>query len=204
MRFSLLLIGVAAMMLPGADRKPDSEIEGFLPTLLEPGRRYANVEPAEGAYLRDLVRKVKAKKALEIGTSTGYSGIWIAMGLRETGGRLVTLEIDKGRYARAVENFKTVGLDALIDARLGDALAETPKVSGPLDFVFIDALKPDYLKYYEMVLPKMSKGGVIAAHNVVSHPREMQDFLDRIKSDPKVKTGIVTPGWQGFSISFVR
>lgn len=193
-------------MMPGAapERKSDDEIEGYLPSLLEPGKRFANVEPAEGAYLRNLVRKVKATKALEIGTSTGYSGIWIAMGLRETGGRLVTIDIDKGRHAAAVENFANTGLAVLIDARLGDALVVTPKVDGPLDFVFIDALKPDYLKYYELVLPKMRKGGVIVAHNVVSHPKDMADFLARIKADPKVKTEIVAPGWQGFSVSFVK
>jgi predicted O-methyltransferase YrrM len=197
---------IALAMIPGsaAERRSDSDIEGYLPSLLEPGKRFANVEPAEGTYLRNLVKKVKAAKALEIGTSTGYSGIWIAMGLRETGGRLVTIEIDKGRHAAAVENFANTGLAALIDARLGDALAETPKVDGPLDFVFIDALKSDYLKYYELVLPKMRKGGVIVAHNVVSHPQDMADFLARIKADPKVRTEIVTPGWQGFSVSFVK
>ena len=77
-------------------------------------------------------------------------------------------------------------------------------MEGPLDFVFIDALKPDYLKYYEIVLPKMRPGGVIAAHNVVSHPKDMADFLTRIKTDPKVKSEIVTPGWQGISVTYVK
>lgn len=182
----------------------DQQVEAYIPRLLAPGKRFANIEPAEGAYLRDLVKKVQARRALEIGTSTGYSGIWIAMGLRETGGKLITLEIDRERHDAAVENFRAVGLADLIDARLGDAVQETPKVEGPLDFVFLDALKSDYLLYYEIVVPKMRKGGVIAAHNVVSHPREMADFLARIKSDPRVKTEIVMPGWQGISVSFVK
>jgi predicted O-methyltransferase YrrM len=191
-------------LAPAADRLTDQQIEAYIPRLLEPGKRFANIEPAEGVYLRGLVEKVQARRALEIGTSTGYSGIWIAMGLRQTGGKLITLEIDRGRHEAALENFRAVGLADLIDARLGDAVQETPKVEGPLDFVFLDALKSDYRLYYEIVLPKMRKGGVIAAHNVVSNARDMPDFLARIKSDPRVKTEIVTPGWQGISVSFVK
>jgi caffeoyl-CoA O-methyltransferase len=193
-----------APIAPAGEPMTDRDIEAWLPRLLEPGQGYANIEPAEGAYLRSLVVKVGAKRALELGTSTGYSGIWIAMGLRQTGGRLTTIEIDRGRHASAVENFKAAGLAGLIDARLADALRETAKVEGPLDFVFIDALKPDYLKYYEMVLPKMRRGGVITAHNVVSNRRDMAGFLERIQSDPKVRSEIVTPGWQGISVSFVK
>ncbi len=182
----------------------DEELDEYLRLMQKPARRYSNIEPAEGAYLRDLVRKEQAKLALEIGTSTGYSGIWIARGLRETGGKLITLEIDQGRHAAAVENFRATGFDDIVEANLGDALEETVKVQGRFDLVFIDALKSDYLNYYEMVLRKVRKGGVIVAHNVVSHPKEMADFLERIESDPAVRTAIVTPGWQGFSVSWVK
>ena len=188
----------------GAGPKSDQEIEAWLPALLVPGKKYANIEPAEGAYLRDLVRKVRARRVLEVGTSTGYSGIWMLMGLRQTGGRLITLEIDPGRHKSANENFRAAGLDTLVDSRLGDALQAIPTVDGPLDLVFIDAAKNDYLKYYELALPKVRKGGVIVAHNTASHPNDMRDFLDRIQSDPKVATELVTPGWQGFSVSFVK
>jgi caffeoyl-CoA O-methyltransferase len=197
----LICLGLAGY---GADSLPDAEIDAHLKAMQEPGQRFANIEAAEGAYLQELVKKVNAKKVLEIGTSTGYSGIWMARGLRETGGRLISIEIDQGRHRQAVENFRKVGLRALADLRLGDALQEVPRVEGPLDLVFIDALKSDYLKYYEMVLPKMRPGGIIVAHNVESHPQDMQDFLQRIRNDPKVKTEIVKPGWQGFSVSVVQ
>jgi predicted O-methyltransferase YrrM len=199
----LSLVGFAVPAATGADRKTDREIEAWLPSLLATAR-YANIEPSEGAYLRDMVTKLKVQRALEIGTSTGYSGIWIAMGLRETGGRLITVEIDPARHAKAREHFHFVGLADRIDARLGDALKEVPSVGGPLDLVFLDALKSDYLKYYEMVLPKMRRGGAIVAHNVKSHPKDMADFLERIQSDPKVSTEIVTPGRQGFSVSILK
>ena len=203
MYLSVLLVLLSFLTCAAEPPKSDAEIEAYLPTILAKDR-YANIEPVEGAYLRDLVKKVHARRALEIGTSTGYSGSWIALGLRETGGKLITIEIDAPRHNKAVSHFRATGLADLIDARLGDALVESPKVEGPLDFVFIDALKPDYLKYYEIVLPKMRPGGVIAAHNVVSHPKDMADFLTRIKTDPKVKSEIVTPGWQGISITYVK
>ena len=203
MRIGIVCGCAAAAMAAGA--LSEQAILAHLDRMMStPGQRYANIEKAEGAYMRDLVRKVNTKRAVEVGTSTGYSGIWIALALKETGGRLVTLEIDKGRHDVAVANFKAVGVDGLIDARLGDALAEIPKVEGPLEFAFIDAAKDQYLKYYELILPKMRKGGVIVAHNVKSHPEPMRDFLTRIGNDPKVRTEIVSPGYQGFSVSWVK
>ncbi len=163
-----------------------------------------NVAPKEGEALSDLARKVGAKRALEIGTSNGYSGIWIALGLRETGGKLITLEIDRGRYELALRNFHAAGVAGLVDARLGDALEEIPKIDGPLDFVFIDAGKSDYLRYLRLVLPKMRKGGVIVAHNVHDIPGPMRDFLEEIRSNPALKTEFVSAGPSGLSVSYTK
>lgn len=192
------------LALAAAGRLTDAEIETYLKTMLVPGKYFQNIEAGEGVYLRDLVKRLEAKRVLEIGTSTGYSGIWLAMGLRQTGGRLITIEINEKRHAAAEENFRATGLLELADLRLGDALVETGKIAGPFDLVFIDALKSDYLRYYEMVLPKMRRGGAIVAHNVKSHPKDMAGFLARVQSDPAVRTEIVTPGWQGFSVSYVK
>lgn len=200
----LALSCLAAAALPGSEPKTDAEIEAHLESMRAPGKRYQNIEPSEGAYLRQLVKQLKAKRVLEIGTSTGYSGVWIAWGLRETGGKLITIEINEQRHATAKENFKATGLAGLVDARLGDAREEVKKIEGPFDLVFIDALKSDYLSYYELVLPKIRRGGAIVAHNVKSHAQAMADFLERIQSDPAVKTEIVAPGWQGFSVSYVK
>ena len=163
-----------------------------------------NVAPREGEFLSDLARKVGARRALEIGTSNGYSGIWIALGLRETGGKLITLEIDGGRHSLALKNFQAAGVTSIIDARLCDALKEIPKIDGPLDFVFIDANKSDYLQYLRLVLPKMSKGGVITAHNVHDYPEPMRDFLEEIRSNPALKTEFVSAGPSGLSVSYVK
>lgn len=163
-----------------------------------------NVAPAEGEFLSNLARKANAKRALEIGTSNGYSGIWIALGLRETGGRLITLEIDRGRHGLALKNFRAAGVDGMIEARLGDALKEILKLDGPFDFIFLDANKPDYLEYLRLVLPKMKKGGVIVAHNVDDYPEPMRDFLEEIRSNTSLKTEFVSAGPGGFSVTYKK
>ncbi len=167
-------------------------------------RGMMNVAPAEGEYLSKLVQKLKAKRVLEIGTSNGYSGIWMAMGLRETGGKLITLDIDEGRRSLALKNFRATGVDDIVDSQLGDALKILPTLQGPFELVFIDAWKPDYKKYLDLTLPMVRSGGVIAAHNVDSHPQEMTDFLEAIKSHPQLKTDWVKVGPAGMSVSYKK
>ena len=161
-----------------------------------------NVNPDEGAFLRRLAEKVHAREGLEIGTSNGYSSIWIGMGLRKQGGHLLTLEIDEGRAKLAQANFRAAGLDSVITVKLGDALKEVPKLRGPYDFVFIDAWKQDYVKYLDMVIPIVSPGGVIAAHNVTNLREELTDFIRAVQTNPQLQTSIENPGPGGFSVSY--
>jgi predicted O-methyltransferase YrrM len=183
---------------------PREQILAHLKTMRASQRGMMNVAPAEGEYLSNMIRKLNGKRVLEIGTSNGYSGIWMAMALRETGGKLITLEIDKGRHSLALKNFKAVGLDNVVDARLTDALKELEKLQGPFDLVFIDAWKPDYMKYLQMTLPMVRSGGAITAHNVHSHPGPMQDFLQEIKTNPSLKTEFVSVGRAGISVSYKK
>jgi len=160
-----------------------------------------NVNSNEGAFLRDQVIKVKAKHALEVGTSNGYSSIWIALGVRQSGGHLTTLEIDPVKVKLATENFRIVGVDSLITLMPGDALKTIPTLKGPFEFVFIDAWKQDYVKYLDMVLPLVPPGGVIMAHNVTDLRSQLLDFIERVKTDPRLKTTFADPGPGGFSVS---
>jgi caffeoyl-CoA O-methyltransferase len=204
MRLFLALPAFIFLLTAADGPRSDAEIDSHLESMRAPGQGYANVEPAEGRYLRDLVKKHNVKRVLEVGTSTGYSTIWIARGLRETGGKLVTVEIHEGRYRTAKENLNATGLDSLVEFRLADALAEIPKVDGPLDLIFLDAVKEDYLKYLELAWPKLRKGSVIVAHNTRSHPHQMRDFLEKIRTDPVLETEMVNAGSGGFSVSVVR
>jgi caffeoyl-CoA O-methyltransferase len=192
---------LAVAVLAAAER---SAVLAHLDHMRSAEKGMMNIGPAEGEYLSNLVVKLKAHRVLEIGTSNGYSGIWLALGLRQTGGRLITLDIDKGRQSLALANFKATGLDDLVDARLCDALREIPRIEGPFDLVFIDAWKPDYLRYLRLVLPKVRSGGAITAHNVVSEATEMPDFLNAIHSNSDLKTEIVKLGPAGLSVSFKK
>lgn len=182
----------------------DAEIKQYLPRLIEPGQTEANVSAADGQYLHDLVVRTKAKRVLEIGTARGYSAIWLAMGLRKTGGQLITLEIHETHQAMAREHLEITGLNTIVEARLADALEAVPGIEGPFDLVFIDAIKSDYPRYLELVLPKVRKGGAIVAHNVVSNATEMPDFLKRIKTDPGLRTEFFGGSSRGLSVSYKK
>ena len=170
--------------------------------------RDMNVPEEDGRILYDLVIEHGYKRALEIGTSTGHSGIWIAWALSKTGGRLITLEIDEGRHREALANFEEAGLADLIDARLGDAHDLVRTLPGPFDFVFCDADKEGYKDYAIAVLPKLEVGGCFAAHNVSSRMRRRGwgagDFLGYVESLPFMETTFAEGSWAGISLSFKR
>ena len=128
-----------------------------------------NVPEADGKILYDLIIKNNYRKAVEIGTSTGRSAIWMAWALSKTGGKLITIEIDEGRYKQAIDNFKKAGLSDYIDARLADAHQLVAELKGPFDFVFSDADKEWYKNYFMALAPKLEVGGCFKAHNVSSH-----------------------------------
>ena len=171
--FLLVILAAASLQIavdghfqgPGAPAALDERVTKFLERNRF-GWRDMNVPDADGRALHDIVLQNKYKRALEIGTSTGHSGIWTAWALAKTGGRLVTIDIDEGRHREALANFKEAGLDRYIDARLADAHDLVPRLEGPFDFVFIDADKEWYVNYVKAVIPKVPVGGCIAAHNV--------------------------------------
>lgn len=159
------------------------------------------VSEEDGRFLRVLVGATNARSVLEIGAASGYSAIWIGMGLRQTGGRLVTLEYDPVRAKEAAANIQRAGLSDIVRVVAGDALKEIPKVEGTFDLVFLDAWKPDYKKYFEMVFPRVNPGGLFLAHNVINKKSEMTDFLAAIQAHPQAQTTIVSPGFEGISMT---
>ncbi len=157
-------LGLTSSQKTGEDAL-DKRVESFLQKMNYQWRDM-NVSSTDGKMLYDIIVEKGYTRALEIGTSTGHSGIWIAWALSKTGGRLTTVDIDEGRHREAVANFKEAGLDSYIDARLADAHDLVPKLEGPFDFVFIDADKDWYTNYAKAVIPNLETGGCITAHNV--------------------------------------
>ncbi|MGH9147172.1 MAG: O-methyltransferase [Vicinamibacterales bacterium] len=162
------------------------------------------VSEEDGRFLRLLVTSKGTRRALEIGTASGYSAIWIGLGLRDTGGQLVTIEYDKGRASEAVQNIKKAGLSDIVHVVVGDALKEIPRQAGPFDFAFVDAWKRDYQRYFDLVFPKLDRGALFLAHNVVNKRDEMGDFLTTIHTHPDLLTTIVSPSGEGMSVSLRR
>ncbi len=168
-----------------------------------------NIPSADGQLLYDIIIKNNYRSALEIGTSTGHSGIWIAWALSKTGGKLITIDIDEGRHKRALENFKEAGLSEYIDARLADAHKLVKELKGPFDFVFSDADKDWYKNYFIDIDPKLVAGGCFTAHNVSERGRGyggyggQGEFLQYVKSLKNYETTVNSAGG-GVSISYKR
>jgi predicted O-methyltransferase YrrM len=210
----LVLIGLIAMLIHAAvpaaqtiqDRAGSADLDRRVRAFLESRRgtwRDMNVPEVDGRTLHDLVLKNGYTTALEIGTSTGHSAIWIAWALSKTGGRLTTIDIDAGRHRTAVENFKQAGLANYIDARLADAHELVPKLQGPFDFVFSDADKDWYKNYLVAVWPKLRAGGCFTAHNVSgARMSGISDFLQHLKTLPDAKTTIDRSSSAGLSITY--
>ena len=208
----VLIMAAALSALPAPVNGPqaaatdlDAKVRNFL-TGHRDQWRDENVTESDGMFLYDFVLRHKYTKALEIGTSTGHSGIWIAWALSKTGGTLVTIEIDEARHARAVENFKEAGLDAYVDSRLADAHEEVPLLKGSFDFVFVDADKEWYQNYFKMLLPKLDPGGCFAAHNVLNleFMHGIKEFLDYARSQPEIETTVERTSGSGISLSFKK
>jgi predicted O-methyltransferase YrrM len=159
------------------------------------------VSEEDGQFLRLMAATSRATRALEIGGASGYSAIWIGLGLRQTGGRLTTIEYDPSRAAELSANIRRAGLSDIVTVIAGDAFREIPKQTGTFDFVFLDAWKRDYKRFFDVVLPRLRPDGLFLAHNVVNKRDEMRDFLQAIRTHPAVWTSIVSPSHEGISVS---
>jgi predicted O-methyltransferase YrrM len=164
-----------------------------------------NVPASDGRILYDLIVKHQYKRALEIGTSTGHSAIWIAWALSKTGGKLITIEIDESRHKEAIANFKEAGLSEYIDARLADAHELVPELEGPFDFVFSDADKDWYKNYFVAIEPKLEVGGCFTAHNVTARGwGGTREFYEYIRTLPHFETTLDRTSRAGLSVSFKK
>ena len=206
MGISILLMGTltsASAQSHQTSRELDAKVEKFLNE--NRGRWYDwNVPYEDGKVLFSLIVKNNYRRALEIGTSTGHSAIWMAWALSKTGGRLTTIEIDEGRYKNALNNFKKAGVEEFIDARLADAHELVKELKGPFDFVFSDADKEWYTQYFKDVNPKLVVGGCFTAHNVTDCFGGIKEFLAYIRNLPNYQTTIDRSSSSGISISYKK
>jgi predicted O-methyltransferase YrrM len=159
------------------------------------------VSEEDGRFLRVMVATSGARRVLEIGGAHGYSAIWMGLGARQTGGRVTTIEADPARARIAADNIRKAGLADVVTVVAGDAFEAIPKIDGAFDFVFLDAWKRDYKRFFDLMLPRLGPRGLFLAHNVVNKRAEMRDFIDAIQNDPRLFTTIVSPSSEGMSVS---
>ena len=175
----------------------DTRLLAFLEKLAETGetndaretarpKRMLNITRDTGRLLWILVRAIGATRILEVGTSNAFSTIWLADAARSTGGRVTTLEFNPEKTALARANLATAGLDGFVEIIEGRAADNIPSLPGPFDVIFLDADRPSYLPYLELVVPKLRPGGMLIADNATSHAHELQDYLRRVKSHPQL------------------
>ena len=200
------LLVVSALALTSAQPRPaasavPADVARILQSIKAGDTGQLSVSEEDGRFMRVLVATSNAKHALEIGSAQGYSAIWIGLALRETGGRLTTIEYDAARAGAASANITRAGLADIVTVVPGDAFKEIPKLTGTFDFVFLDAWKPDYQRFFDLVFPRLTTRGLFLAHNVVNKQGEMRDFLQTIEHHPALATSIVRPGSEGMSVS---
>jgi caffeoyl-CoA O-methyltransferase len=207
MSFRLTLVVLALLIAPAAalQRSPGTltpQIESILKGIKAADKGQLAVSEEDGRFLRVLVATRGAKSVLEIGAASGYSGIWLGLGARESRGHVVSIEYDPQRAKEAAANIQKAGLMDVVRVIQGDAFREIPKLQGTFDLVFLDAWKPDYKRFFDMVYPRLDAGGLFLAHNVVNKASEMEPFLKAIQNHPGLFTSVVSPGSEGMSVSY--
>lgn len=201
-RRELLAVPAAGALL-GAGAQEEGDLGKLLAELESTRGRYWNVPREDGRYLNLMVASSGARRVLEVGTANGYSAIWIALGLGETGGALTTVEIDGRKVAEARGHLKRAGLDGRVTFVEGDAHREVRKLEGPWDFIFLDAEMGGEMDYFEALHPKLAKGGLLLRHNAIAFADAMKDYLAMIRKHPDYHTVILTLDRRdGFAVSY--
>ncbi len=165
--------------------------------------RGISVPRDDGRLLRLLVESTGAKQVVEFGAFRGYSGIWMCLGLRHTGGRLTTFEIDPKNAETSRQNFKRAGVDQLVTLIEGDAHKEVSRIKEPVDLVFIDADKEGYLDYLNKLLPLVRPGGLVVAHNIDPGMADPA-YIKAITTNANLDSVFVTTGSGGISVSLKK
>ncbi len=185
-----------------AEKSLDNRVKSWLKKHRSDWHDY-NVPYVDGQTLHDIIINKRYTSALEIGTSTGHSTIWIAWAMSKTGGKVITIELDEERHQTALKNIAEAGLSAFVDARLGDAHELVRKLPGPFDFVFSDADKEWYKRYFIDVDPKLKPGGCFATHNVIDGLAD-KEYLRYVQARPDYQTTIDRKSSAGIMISYKR
>ena len=165
--------------------------------------RLRAISPEVGAFLRLLVEATVARTIVEVGTSSGYSSLWLALGAVRTGGQVTTFDVDPAKVELARAMFAEAGVEALVEARLEDGVAGLREHAGTADIVFLDAEKDDYLRALEPAIEALRPGGLLVADNLTSHASDLAPFREAALGDPRLE-GLVVPIGRGELVAVRR
>ncbi len=170
----------------------DSRTIEILDKLEKTQDEFWNISHQTGNFINMLIKLMKAKNVLELGTSNGYSGLWIADALKTTNGKLTTIEFWEKRQCLAREYFEYCGFSDIVNFKTGQAydIIKT-EIKEMFDLVFIDANKQEYLSFFEVVHPLLNKGGVILADNIISHAKKVEPFVNAISNHKEYQVQIL-------------
>ncbi len=197
--YAHLFFGNEAVTSATVKSSEEARILGVLKQMKETGKIEFGVPEIDGRRMRMLAEAIGARNIVEVGTSTGYSGLWLCLGALPADGHITTFELDPRRAAMARQHFREAGVDGRIEVVLGDAHAAMGAVKAPIDLVFLDADKEGYLDYVNKLLPLVRPGGLILAHNVTRTP----DYMLRVTTDPALDTVALTQG-SGLSVTLKK
>ncbi len=158
--------------------------------------RLRQISPEVGRFLHTVALARRPRTIVEIGTSGGYSTIWLSLAARTAGASVTTLELDPKKVAAATANLRAAGLDGVATVIEGDAAAYLRAQREPVDFFFLDAEKEDYLGYLELIVPLLAPAGVLVADNLLSHANDLAAFRERALGDERL-SGLVVPIGRG-------
>ena len=180
----------------------DKTTQETLKSLEKTQHDFWNISRTTAEFLYDYIVDAKVKNALEVGTSNGYSGIWLGKALQKTGGKLLTIEFYDKRIVLAQENFAKYGVYDVITIKQGkaEAILEHLPEDYKIDFAFIDANKKLYINFFHLIDPHLNVGGYIACDNVISHAAKVQPFLEDIAQNPNYEN-VVLPLPAGLSLA---
>jgi predicted O-methyltransferase YrrM len=189
------------------DARVATVIEELNQRLLSEGERLSQVVPGDqtfnpdeyalaagpdsAALLNLLIRVSGARNIVEVGTSIGYTSVWMGEAARDNGGHVIGMEAVATKHAQATSNLERAGLSGVVEVRLGDAKAIVREVAGPIDLAFVDAWKDDYIEYFDVLLPKLRVGGCIVSDNVIYPPmfqEAMQRYVAHVRATPNIRS----------------
>lgn len=200
----ITVVGLGSL-LTSAERKNNNSTEFRNQFVKDFNRTGLNTTVGDAMMLRILVESARCKRGVEVGSATGFGAVNMGIAFERTGGHLYTLEIDPKMAKTCRENLEKVGLEKTVTCIEGDALKTLPELKGQFDFIFIDALKQDYLKYFKLIEPKLKPGAVVVGDNVIRSEKAMKDFLDYMQTSPDYDTVIIRASMEkndGMSVSY--